>query len=275
MRLLERPEYADFWALKWSDLLRNEERALDRKGVQNFHHWIRAERRREQAARSVRARIGRRPRQHLHQSAGQLLPRQSRPRHPRRGDRASLPRRAPASAPSATITRSTAGRRMTITAGPMSSPASTTRCWKTAARDNNDSHEFIGEQIVYEKSRRRSERPAPGRIGQAAAARGVQSRVDADHDRLDALADWITSPRQSVLRPGAGQPDLVPPDGPRAGRSGRRFPPDQSGEPSGIARCAGERFRRSPLRRALHHPADHEFAGLRAVIRAERNQRRR
>jgi hypothetical protein len=40
-QLLQRPEFADFWALKWSDLLRNEEKVLDRKGVQAFHHWIR------------------------------------------------------------------------------------------------------------------------------------------------------------------------------------------------------------------------------------------
>jgi len=39
--LLERPEFAEFWALKWSDLLRNEEKTLDFKGVQNFHAWIR------------------------------------------------------------------------------------------------------------------------------------------------------------------------------------------------------------------------------------------
>jgi hypothetical protein len=39
--LLERPEFADFWSLKWSDLLHNEEKALDRKGVQVFHDWIR------------------------------------------------------------------------------------------------------------------------------------------------------------------------------------------------------------------------------------------
>jgi len=41
-RWLERPEFADFWALKWSDVLRNEEKVNDRKGVQAFHHWIRA-----------------------------------------------------------------------------------------------------------------------------------------------------------------------------------------------------------------------------------------
>ncbi|MBM3837292.1 MAG: DUF1553 domain-containing protein [Verrucomicrobia bacterium] len=39
--LLERPEFADFWALKWADVLRNEAHSLDAKGVQNFYHWIR------------------------------------------------------------------------------------------------------------------------------------------------------------------------------------------------------------------------------------------
>jgi hypothetical protein len=40
-RLLARQEFADFWALKWADLLRVEAHSLDQKGVQNFHHWIR------------------------------------------------------------------------------------------------------------------------------------------------------------------------------------------------------------------------------------------
>ncbi len=39
--LLERPEYADFWALKWADLLRVEEKAVDVNGVKYFHRWIR------------------------------------------------------------------------------------------------------------------------------------------------------------------------------------------------------------------------------------------
>lgn len=39
--LLRRPEFADFWALKWADLLRVEERTLDRKGAATFHAWIR------------------------------------------------------------------------------------------------------------------------------------------------------------------------------------------------------------------------------------------
>ena len=39
--LLDRPEFADFWAMKWADLFRVEEKTLDRKGVTTFHAWIR------------------------------------------------------------------------------------------------------------------------------------------------------------------------------------------------------------------------------------------
>lgn len=38
---LDHPDFADFWALKWADLLRVEERTLDRKGMEGFHRWIR------------------------------------------------------------------------------------------------------------------------------------------------------------------------------------------------------------------------------------------
>jgi hypothetical protein len=40
--LLARPEYADTWALKWADLLKVEEKALDKTGVKVFQGWIRA-----------------------------------------------------------------------------------------------------------------------------------------------------------------------------------------------------------------------------------------
>ena len=39
--LLARPEFADWWALKWADILRVEEKALDKKGVRVFQGWIR------------------------------------------------------------------------------------------------------------------------------------------------------------------------------------------------------------------------------------------
>ena len=39
--LLARPEFADFWALKWADLLRNEEKTMGEKGVWIFQRWLR------------------------------------------------------------------------------------------------------------------------------------------------------------------------------------------------------------------------------------------
>jgi len=40
-RLLVRPEFAEFWALKWADVLKVEGRTLDETGMKAFHGWIR------------------------------------------------------------------------------------------------------------------------------------------------------------------------------------------------------------------------------------------
>lgn len=40
-RLLDSPEFVDMQTLRWADLLRVEEKTLDRKGVDVFHAWIR------------------------------------------------------------------------------------------------------------------------------------------------------------------------------------------------------------------------------------------
>ena len=40
-QLLNSPEFNDFQALRWADLLRVEEKVLDKKGVTVFHAWIR------------------------------------------------------------------------------------------------------------------------------------------------------------------------------------------------------------------------------------------
>ena len=39
--LLERPEYADYWALKWADLLRVDTAKLGRPGAYQYYRWIR------------------------------------------------------------------------------------------------------------------------------------------------------------------------------------------------------------------------------------------
>lgn len=40
-RLLKRPEFADFWAQKWADVLRIEERTVDGRGTKLFYDWAR------------------------------------------------------------------------------------------------------------------------------------------------------------------------------------------------------------------------------------------
>jgi hypothetical protein len=39
--LLDRPEYADYWTLKWSDVLRSNRKTIQVKGTQVFQQWIR------------------------------------------------------------------------------------------------------------------------------------------------------------------------------------------------------------------------------------------
>jgi hypothetical protein len=41
-RVLDRPEFVDFWAYKWGDLLRISRDELNEKGMWSFHNWVRA-----------------------------------------------------------------------------------------------------------------------------------------------------------------------------------------------------------------------------------------
>jgi hypothetical protein len=42
-KVLERPEYIDWWALKWGDLLRINRTALQEKGMWSAHNWVRGQ----------------------------------------------------------------------------------------------------------------------------------------------------------------------------------------------------------------------------------------
>src|SRR5262249_36090035 len=42
-RVLDRPEFVDFWALKWGDLLRINRDQLSEKGMWSFYNWVRGE----------------------------------------------------------------------------------------------------------------------------------------------------------------------------------------------------------------------------------------
>jgi hypothetical protein len=42
-KVLQRPEFVDFWALKWGDLLRINRDSMNERGMWSFHNWVRGQ----------------------------------------------------------------------------------------------------------------------------------------------------------------------------------------------------------------------------------------
>jgi hypothetical protein len=196
--LLARPEHADFWALKWADLLRIEERTLDRKGVQNFHRWIR-----QTVADNMP----------LNEFVRELVAgRGSTYANPPANYYRAL--RNPVERGEATA-QVFLGVRLNC-AQCHNHPFDrwtqddyygwadvfgrvSYKVLENRRRDDNDGHEFIGEQVVYEAAEGgvkdpRTDAPAKTRLlGDASAS------LDGERSRLDALAAWMTSGKNTLF----------------------------------------------------------------------------
>ncbi|HET6884449.1 MAG TPA: DUF1549 and DUF1553 domain-containing protein [Pirellulales bacterium] len=191
--LLERPEFADWWALKWSDLLRNEEKVLDAKGVQNFHHWIR---------QSV--------------AAGKPLDRFARELIVARGSTYTNPPANFYRANRDPVTRAEAAAQVFLgvrlqcakchnhpfdrwTQGDYYRWAGffarvQYKIVENRRRDENDKHEFDGEQIVWMASAGEVRDPRSDAPMEPCFLGEPTPPPAADEDRLEELAGWITSP---------------------------------------------------------------------------------
>ncbi len=191
--LLDRPEFADFWALKWCDLLRVEEKQLDRKGVRLFHDWIR------QSIAEGKP---------LNEFARELIAgRGSTYAHPEANYYRAL--RDPNSRVEATAE---------VFLGVLLQCA---KChnhpferWTQAdyygfsaffervdyriasndRKDKFDKHEFDGEQIVYEARTGEALHPRTGEMLPPRFLGADTPEFAPDADRLQALADWIAAP---------------------------------------------------------------------------------
>jgi hypothetical protein len=137
-RLLARPEFAEHWALKWSDLLRNEEKVLDAKGVDVFYAWIRdslaAGKPIDQFVRelvSARGSTYENPPANFYRANRDPATRGESPR--------GCSSACGCNAPAATRIPTTAGRMTTITVGPRSSGGSTIRFSATPVRTGSTS----------------------------------------------------------------------------------------------------------------------------------------
>jgi hypothetical protein len=191
-RLLERPEFADFWALKWSDLLRNEEKVLDRKGVQNFHHWIRQSLAQGKPldvfARELIAARGstyRNPPANYYRSGRDPLTRAETTAQVFLGLRLGC-----AKCHNHPFDRWTQDDYYGWAAF---FSRVEYKVIENRRRDQNDSHEFDGEQVVWMRGQGEVNDP---RTGQPVPPRflGDASSPPSDADRLEALAEWVAHP---------------------------------------------------------------------------------
>jgi hypothetical protein len=191
--LVDRPEFADFWALKWSDLLKNEEKALDPKGVRAFHAWIR------------QSFIDRRP---LNEFARDLVSaRGSTYSEPAANFYRSL--RDPHARAEA-VAQVFLGVRMQCakchnhpfdrwTQHDYHSLAAffariDYRIVENNRRDKFDKHEFDGDQIVYLMREGEVKHPRSGEQLRPRFLGGPTPDLGPTADRLQSLADWIASP---------------------------------------------------------------------------------
>ena len=192
--LLKRPEFADYWALRFSDILRNEEKQLDRKGVRTFHHWIR------------QAILANRP---LNEFARDLIA--------SRGSTYNAPPANYYRALRDPYTRAEAtaqvflGIRMQCakchnhpfnrwTQNDYHQLAAffarvQYKVLENKRRDKLDKHEFVGEQIVYMDNKSEVTHPVSGATLRPRFLGGAMLTADKKADRLRALADCVADPR--------------------------------------------------------------------------------
>ncbi len=189
--LLERPEFAEFWALKWGDLFRSEEKTIDRKGVQGFHAWIAQ---------------GLRDKKPVDQFVREII-----------AARGSTYQNPPANYYRALrdpVTRAEATAQVFLGVRLQCAQCHNHpydrwsqddyydwaslfarvnyKVLENKRRDNLDKHEFVGEQVVYLA---REGTVTNARNGQPAEPRllGASTSLPKNADELRALASWVTA----------------------------------------------------------------------------------
>lgn len=188
-QLLARPEFADYWGQKWADVLRTEEKALDKKGVRVFYQYIRDAIARDQPLNEFAAEI--------------VAARGSTYQHPATNFYRSL--REPY-ARAESIAQVFMGIRLQCakchnhpfdvwTQDDYHEFAATFatidyRINENNRRDKFDKHEFDGEQIVFMNRDKQLKHPRSG-VAMLPRLLGKAESITATEDPLDRLADSL------------------------------------------------------------------------------------
>jgi Protein of unknown function (DUF1549)/Protein of unknown function (DUF1553) len=191
--LLQRLEFAEFWAQKWGDLLRNEEKSLDRKGVRVFYQWLRDAIAKGQPlnefARDIIAARGstyQNPPSNFYRSLREPYGRAESVAQVFLGTRIQCAKchNHPFDVWTQNDYHDFAALFSTIDY----------RILENERKDRLDKHEFVGEQIVLVTRESSLKHP---RTGEPLKPRllGAKENIANDSDRLQALADWVADPK--------------------------------------------------------------------------------
>jgi hypothetical protein len=197
-KALQRPEFADFWALKWSDLLRNEERVLDRKGSDAFYHWVRqsiAENKPiDQFVREIVSARG-----STYENPAANFYRASRDSVTRGEATAQLflgTRLQCAQCHNHPFDRWTQDDYFDW-AGVFSRVQY--KVLRNLRQDSNDQHEFKGEQVVFIASKGDVKNPRTHKAAYPRFLGSTGQDAGIEDDPLRSVAEWITSPRNKLF----------------------------------------------------------------------------
>jgi hypothetical protein len=190
--LLERKEFAEHWTIKWADLLRVEEKALDRKGVELFYRWIRdgiaTNKPIDQFAREIvtaRGSTYQNPPANFYRSTRTPIARAETTAQVFLGTRLQCAQchNHPFDKWTQDDYYDWAGLFARVDY----------KVLENRYRDGLDKHAFEGEQIVLTAMNGEVKNP---RIGKDASPRflGKSRPIDEDEDRLSELAGWLTGP---------------------------------------------------------------------------------
>jgi len=197
-QLLQRPEFADHWALKWSDLLKNEEKTLDVNGVKAFYDWIRES---MAAGKPIDQFV-----RELVTARGSTY--KSPPANYYRANRDPLTR-------AETTARLFLGTRLQCakchnhpferwTQDDYYSWAALFaridyKIIENKRTDKYDKNEFVGEQIVLVKDKGEVKNPSNDQVAPPRFLGGSALKLDAKSDRLQPLAKWLANPNNRLF----------------------------------------------------------------------------
>ncbi len=196
--LLASPDFAEWWAVKWADLLRMEERVLDETGTQEMHRWIRdslaQDKPMDEFCREILTALGstyENPPANYYRALREATLRAENTAQIFLGTRLACAKCH--NHPFERWTQDDYYRFSAIFDGMDYTVLQNRR------RDENDKLEFVGEQVVHLdgkrvlKDPRTKQEPAPGLIGDGVPA------LDPGPERLTQMAAWMTSAQHPLF----------------------------------------------------------------------------